>query len=100
MDYSILIEFLKLKREISSLEKDLLDTWNELQKHPFDLDSSRKQIQSNISSYPDIWAKVSALPTTTTKPQEQITETDNRYILQCHLAILAEKEAAELNCGK
>ena len=28
MDYSFLIDFLRLKHEITSLEKDILDTWN------------------------------------------------------------------------
>lgn len=37
MDYSFLIDFLRLKHEITSLEKDILDTWNELQKNPFDM---------------------------------------------------------------
>ena len=47
MDYSFLIDLLRLKQEITPLEKDILDTWNELQKNPFDMDSANKQILSN-----------------------------------------------------
>ena len=40
MDYSILINLLRTKQIVTPLEKDILDTWNELQKTPFDMDSS------------------------------------------------------------
>ena len=36
MDYNILITFLQEKQYLTDLEKDILDTWNELQKNPFD----------------------------------------------------------------
>ena len=36
MDFSLLIEGLRQARCITPLEKDILDTWNELQKSPFD----------------------------------------------------------------
>lgn len=36
MDYSLLIAYLRQKQYITDLEKDILDTWNELQKNPFD----------------------------------------------------------------
>lgn len=92
MDYSILINLLRAKQIVTPLEKDILDTWNELQKTPFDMDSSQRQILSNAISYPDIAVKVTTLPTTTSKPSCEITEMDTRYILQCQLAFLAEKE--------
>ena len=34
MDYSLLIAYLRQKQYITDLEKDILDTWNELQKNP------------------------------------------------------------------
>lgn len=100
MDYSFLIDLLRLKQEITPLEKDILDTWNELQKNPFDMDSANKQILSNKISHPDIALMVNALPTTIAKPQNQVTEVDNRYILQCQLAFLAGKEMEEQGYGK
>ena len=68
MDYSILINLLRTKQIVTPLEKDILDTWNELQKTPFDMDSSQRQILSNAISHPDIAVKVTTLPTTTSKP--------------------------------
>lgn len=44
MDYSLLIAYLRQKQYITDLEKDILDTWNELQKSPFDRSSAQLQI--------------------------------------------------------
>ena len=100
MDYSVLINFLRQKQEVTPLEKDILDTWNELQKTPFDMDSSRKQILSNGANHPDIVLKINALPQTVQKPSWQITEGDNQYILQCQLLLLAQEEMRDLGYGK
>ena len=94
------IEYLKQKHEITSLEKDILDTWNELTKCPFDMSSAHKKIVSNDLNHPDIFALVTAQPQTVQKPAEQITETDLRYILQSQLAYLIEKERQALNNGR
>ena len=96
---SILIDFLKSQRIITPLEKDILDTWNEYQKNPFDMDSANRQIVSNNISHPDIFAKVTALPTTVSKPKEQITESDFRYILGEQLLFLVDKRNGENKNG-
>ena len=36
MDFTLMIEGLRQAKCITPLEKDILDTWNELQKSPFD----------------------------------------------------------------
>ena len=43
----LMIEFLKQKQVITSLEKDILDTYHELQKFPFDANSAEQKIISN-----------------------------------------------------
>ncbi len=100
MDYGALINLLRAKKEITPLEKGILDTWNELQKRPFDMHSSQMQIVLNKCSHPDLKVKVDALPSTVTKPQTEITAADNQYVLQCQLAFLVEKELEELCNGK
>ena len=92
---SIMIEMLKQKKYITPLEKDILDTWNELQKYPFDMDSAEHQIISNDINHPKVAAMVTAMPTTVPKPREQITETDLRYLLTMQLSGLIEKEREE-----
>jgi len=96
---SIMIEMLKQKKYITPLEKDILDTWNELQKYPFDMDSAEHQIISNDINHPKIAAMVTAMPTTVPKPREQITETDLRYLLTMQLSGLIEKEREEIRNG-
>lgn len=97
---SILIEFLKSQRMITALEKDILDTWNEYQKNPFDMDSANRQIALNYGNHSDIYEKVNSLPTTVSKPRNQITEIDLRYILGEQLMFLANKEMEKMRNGK
>lgn len=93
MDYNtLLIDALRAKQYITPLEKDILDTWNELQKYPFDMNSAEQQVLSNDINHPKIAAMVTAMPTTVQKPKEQITETDLRYLLTMQLSGLIEKE--------
>lgn len=46
MDYSLLIAYLRQKQYITDLEKDVLDTWDELQKSPFDRSSAQLTIET------------------------------------------------------
>ena len=96
---SIMVEMLKQKKYITPLEKDILDTWNELQKYLFDMDSAEHQIISNDINHPKVAAMVTAMPTTVPKPREQITETDLRYLLTMQLSGLIEKEREETRNG-
>ena len=97
---SILIEFLKSHRMITALEKDILDTWNEYQKNPFDMDSANRQIALNYGNHSDIYEKVNSLPTTVSKPRNQITEIDLRYVLGELLLFLVDKRNEENKNGK
>ena len=96
---SIMIEMLKQKKYITPLEKDILDTWNELQKYPFDMDSAEHQIISNDINHPKVAAMVTAMSTTVPNPRDQITETDLRYLLTMQLSGLIEKEREETRNG-
>lgn len=97
---SILIEFLKSQRMITALEKDILDTWNEYQKNPFDMDSANRQIALNYGNHSDIYEKVNSLPTTVSKPRNQINEIDLRYVLGEQLLFLVDKRNEENKNGK
>lgn len=92
MDFSLLIEGLRQARCITPLEKDILDTWNELQKSPFDRSSAQLQIVQNNAKHPEILAAIKALPTTVVRPFDQVTDSDIRYNLEKQLAALAAKE--------
>lgn len=92
MDYNILITFLQEKQYLTDLEKDTLDTWNELQKNPFDRSAAQKQVIQNNAKHPEIFVAIAALPATETRPFEQATDSDIRYNLEKQLAALAAKE--------
>lgn len=92
MDYSFLIEYLKQKQYLTDLEKDILDTWNELQKNSFDRSAAQKQVIQNNAKHPEIFVAIAALPATETRPFEQATDSDIRYNLEKQLAALAAKE--------
>ena len=97
---SIMIEKLKQKKYITPLEKDILDTWNELQKYPFDMNSAERQVISNDINHPKVAIMVTAMPTTIPKPREQITETDLRYLLTMQLSGLIGKEREATRNGQ
>lgn len=97
MDYSFLIEYLKQKQYLTDLEKDILDTWNELQKNPFDRSAAQKQVVQNNAKHPEIFVAIKALPTTVVRPFDQVTESDIRYNLGKQLEALAVKEGWPTN---
>lgn len=97
---TLIIEMLKQKQVLTPLEQDILDTWNELQKHPFSMSSANRQIVSNDINHPQIADAVAALPTTVQKPQNQVTEEDLRYILNMQLSGLIAKETEVLSNGQ
>lgn len=78
-------------------KKDILDTWNELQKSPFDRSSAQLQIVQNNAQHPDILVAIKALPTTVVRPFDQVTESDIRYNLGKQLEALAVKEGWSTN---
>ena len=80
MDYSFLIEYLKQKQYLTDLEKDILDTWNELQKNPFDRSAAQKQVVQNNAKHPEIFVAIAALPATETRPFEQATDSGDRWV--------------------
>ena len=92
MDYSFFIEYLRQKQHLTDLEKDILDTWNELQKNPIDCSAAQRQVLQNDAKYPEIFLAIAALPTTVSRPIERMTEFDIRYNLENQLAALAAKE--------
>ena len=79
------------------MEKDILDTYNEIQKIPFDRNSAQTQILQNNEKYPEILAAITALPTTVLRPFDQVTESDIRYNLGKQLEALVSKEGWSTN---
>lgn len=95
----LVIELLKQKAVITPLEQDILDTYHELTKKFFDMDSACHQVLKNDTNHPDICAQIAVLPTTTTKSWNAITKEDIIYNLNHQLGLLIEKERRALGNG-
>lgn len=96
----LVLELLKQRGAITSLEQDILDTYHELSRNPFDRDSAIKKIQENNINYPDILISISASPTTVYKPWAVASDEDVCSNLTSQLGALAEKEWEVLQGGK
>ena len=73
MDCSALITLLRGKQYHTDLEKNVPDTWNEIQKDPFDRSSAQLQVIKNNLKYPESFDAIEAMPTTVVRPFEQAT---------------------------
>lgn len=89
--FAYFVDILRSQNCISDLDKDILDTWNELSKNPFDMDSARMQELHNRAVYPDIYAAVLSNPTTVVKNYNQANQSDLIYSLTCQLEFLLTK---------
>lgn len=96
MDYnSLLFACLKEKEYLTDLEKDILDTWNEIQKKPFDRVFAQWQVIQNALKYPELLAVIIAVYSFA---QGTV---DVRNILEKQLMVLLMKEGwpAETEVG-
>ena len=94
MDYnSLLFACLKEKEYLTDLEKDILDTWNEIQKVPFDRASAQGQVIQNALKYPELLAVIIAVYSST---QGTV---DIRDILEKQLMVLLVKEGRSAEPG-
>ncbi len=91
-EISALIKILRCAHEITALQEDILDTFDELQKNPFDQESAQKQILSNNINHPDIFIAISAMPGVVNKAAGNMTQDDMIFSLRRQLEGLVAKE--------
>lgn len=97
---SFVIETLKQKQAITPLEQDILDTYRELNKQPFERDSAIRQSQKNNINHPDIFVEISTNPTTILKPWAVASDNDVYSNLMSQLGALTERELEVSKCGQ
>lgn len=97
---NLIIELLTQKGVLTSLEQDILDTYQELNKRPFERDSAIRQIQKNNINHPDVFVEISTSPTTVFKPWVAASDEDIYSNLMRQLGALAEREQEVLQRGK
>ena len=84
----LFVEGLYQKGYLTSLERDIVDTWKELQIDPFNAQSAIQQILNNNFNHPEVFAAVIVKPTTVQKRPEDIDENDLKYNLWSQLELL------------
>ena len=95
----ILVETVKQLTNPSELEKDILDTLEEISKQSLNMEHAQTRIALTYKKHLDLYIKVNTLPTTVQKVSSQICETDLRYVLHMQLDFLLEKEWEEKHHG-
>lgn len=93
--FSILVNVLRAAQKITPLEKDILDTWDELHKAPFDANSAYRQIVSNNCSHLDVFTAINSVPNVVPIKPEALTQNDMTFTLRCQLEGLIAKRLAE-----
>ena len=89
---NLILETLKQKQFITPLEQDILDTYHELDKKPFERDSAIRQSQKNNINHPDIFEEMSTKPTAVLKPWAVASDEDVYSNLANQLEALVERE--------
>lgn len=97
---SVLIEILKEKDVITPLEQDILDTYDKLNKKPFDREAMIQQCRKNNNDHPDIFIAISMSPTTAFKPCPDALIEDVYSDLMSQLGALVEKQLEVIKSGK
>lgn len=88
----LITELLKQNRLLTPLEQDILDTYNELSKKPFDRNSAIRQSQKNNINHPDIFLEISTNPATVLKPWAAASDEDVYSSLMSQLEALGKRE--------
>lgn len=89
---AVLIETLKLKEVITDLESDILETFKEYRRDPFDRKAAEKRMDMNYTKYNDIFKKAAEVPGVVYLPSSALSDEDILSNLQYQLLLLAKKE--------
>lgn len=89
---SVLIKMLKERNVITPLEQDILNTYHELTKNPFERNSAIRQVQKNNVNHPEIFIAISTSPATVLKPWDVVSDEEICSNLTSQLEALVEKE--------
>ena len=85
------IVFLRTRTLLSDIEHDILDTWDELLRNPFERGKSQLRIATNNVKQPDIQIAIATEPTTVIKPFTEVAEEDLKHNLKKQLEYLLIK---------
>ena len=82
---------LRTKTLLSDIEYDILDTWEELLRNPFERGKAQLRIATNNMKHPDIQIAIATEPNTVIRPFTEVTEEDLKHNLKKQLEYLLIK---------
>lgn len=89
---SVLVEALKEKKDITDLESDILETFKEYKRNPFERQSAEARMEQNYTKYRDIFAKAAVVAGVAPQPSSTLSDQEIIGNLQYQLSLLTEKE--------
>ena len=95
MDTNAYIKYFQQVQEKTSRQKDILDTWDEMNKNPFDRMKAINQAKKNKASYSQLVVEITAASVVGTRPWEELSDYDIYCNLQWQLEVLIGEEIRE-----
>ena len=93
MDFiSVCTEILRQEKVLTSRQKDIIDTGNEVLKFPFDRNTAIQQARKNSMNYPELAVGVFVTSALMRCPLEQMTNSEVLKILQLQIKALIAKK--------
>lgn len=93
MDFiSVCTEILRQEKVLTSRQKDIIDTGNEVLKFPFNRNTAIQQARKNSLNYPELAVGVFVTSALMRCPLEQMTNSEVLKILQLQIKALIAKK--------
>ena len=95
MDTNARIKYFQQLQEKTSRQKDILDTWDEMNKNPFDRETAIMQAKKNQMNYSQFVVGITVASVVGTRPWEELSNYDIYCNLQWQLNVLIAEEIKE-----
>ena len=96
MDTNTYIKYFRQVLDKTSRQKDILDTWDEMNRNPFDRRTAINQAKKNKMRYSQLVAEITTASIVGTRPWEELSDYDIYCNLQWQLDVLIGEEVKEI----
>ena len=95
MNTTAYIKYFRQVQEKTSRQKDILDTWDEMNKNPFDRRTAINQAKKNKMNHSELVVEITVASVVVTRPWEELSDYDIYCNLQWQLEVLIGEEIRE-----
>ncbi|GEM_PF-933602 len=88
----VVLKYLEQKKDLSSLEKDIVSSMSKYTKQPFDRKGVEQKVIENNMKYSDIFIPLSKMPGMYSKPLDQLGDAEAANSLYIQIVELCKKE--------